>query len=384
MNAWIDRGTAGGAVLLVSVHGEPVFQKAYGYAASHEFEPAQYPDAAGSSRRPGQLDELRPMTLETVFDLASVTKVMATTFAVMMLVQDGSLDLDAPVGSYLPDFSGDGKDRITARHLLTHRSGLAQWKPIYYHASDSEQAWEYIRDLPLQWDVGEGRHYSDLGFMTLGRLVEHISGTGLADFLAARLYDPLGLTRTGYLPGGEAGFADTSHGNPFEWRMVHDPEFGYRIDGDADAWSEWRQYTLRGEVNDGNAHHAFGGVAGHAGLFSTASELNRLLAVLLSGGTPSDTRYLDPDLIEHFLTPTGDGQALGWQVPEYVPESGFAHTGFTGTFVMGVRDTGLGVILLTNRQSPGVDEATNYPDLAPLQRALVAALTGPSAASDPG
>lgn len=380
---WITRGVAGGAVLLVSIDGEPVFHKAYGHSTSHEFQPAQYPDGSGVSQRPSRLSEPRPMTIHTAFDLASVTKVMATTFAVMTLVQDGALDLDTPVGTYLTDFQGGGKDRITARHLLTHRSGMAQWKPVYYHASDAEQAWEFVRDLPLQWEVDEGRHYSDLGFMTLGRLVEQISGTALPAFLTERLYDPLGLRQTGYLPAPEVdNFAQTSHGNPFEWRMVHDPDFGYRIEGDADAWNEWRRYPLIGEVNDGNAHHAFGGIAGHAGLFSTASDLNRLLSVLLAGGSYQEARFFDADLVDHFLTPTNDRQALGWQVPDYVPDSGFAHTGFTGTFVMGVRDTGLGVMLLTNRQSPGVDEDTNYPDLGPLQRAVVAALTGrPDAAA---
>lgn len=160
--------------------------------------------------------------------------------------------------------------------------------------------------------------------------------------------------------------------------MVYDPDFGYRIEGNPDAWAGWRRHTLSGEVNDGNAHHAFNGVAGHAGLFSTARELSTLLDLLLEGGTLDGRFHVRSEVIERFLTPTADGQALGWQVPAYAPESGFGHTGFTGTFVLGVRDTGLGIVLLTNRQNGGVDDETSYPDVGPLQRAITEALTGGS------
>ena len=118
----------------------------------------------------------RAMRTSTMFDLASVTKVMATTFAVMMLVDRGQIELDAPVYRYLPDFRGVHLDSITVRHLLQHSAGLVQWQPLYYHASNSAQTYDVIRDMPLQWGVGEGRHYSDLGFMLLGYIVERVSG----------------------------------------------------------------------------------------------------------------------------------------------------------------------------------------------------------------
>jgi CubicO group peptidase (beta-lactamase class C family) len=133
--------------------------------------------------------------------------------------------------------------------------------------------------------------------------------------------------------------------------MVHDPDFGYRIEGDPDRWSGWREYTLAGEVNDGNAFHAWDGVAGHAGLFSTAGELRVLIQLLLNGGEHGGRRYVDGDVIDVFLTSTGEGQALGWQVPANAPEGSFTHTGFTGTFVFGAPSTGLAVVLLTNRQT---------------------------------
>ena len=156
--------------------------------------------------------------------------------------------------------------------------------------------------------------------------------------------------------------------------MVHDSTFGYRIAGDADAWEGWRRHTLSGEVNDANAFYAFGGVAGHAGLFSTASELNVLLQLLLNRGEYGGRRYLNPQVVDTFLTSTGGGQALGWQLQAYIGQASFSHTGFTGTLVLAVPEYDLALVLLTNRQNRGVDQDGLYPDVDPLQRAVVAAV----------
>jgi CubicO group peptidase (beta-lactamase class C family) len=156
--------------------------------------------------------------------------------------------------------------------------------------------------------------------------------------------------------------------------MVHDSTFGYRIEGDPNAWSGWRRYTLVGEVNDGNAYHAFQGIAGHAGLFSTARELGVLLQIMLDRGFYDGRQYLAPEIVDTFLKPAGEGQALGWQVPDYAPQGSFAHTGFTGTFVLGVPERRLGIVLLTNRQNVGIDERGYYPDVGPLRRAVAVAL----------
>ena len=380
---WVDAERVPGAVLLVSRGDRVVLERAYGWARLFEYDRGEY--RASSSAEPvrealRRIADPRRMTPATVFDLASVTKVMATTMAVMLLVDDRTLDLDAPLHTYLPDFRGDGKDEITLRHLLTHRSGLYPWQPIYYHATSAADAYAYIRDLPLASGVGEGRHYSDLGFMLLGLVVESASGMRLDAFLREELYGPLGLTATGFRPDAAAGtthtFAATSHGNPYEYRMVHDSAFGYRIDGDPSSFDGWRRRTLAGDVNDGNAYHAFGGVAGHAGLFSTAEELQVLLRLLLDRGEYGGRRYLRAETVDAFLAPTGDGQASGWQIPGYAPTGSFSHTGFTGTFVLGVPAQRIGVILLTNRQNVGVDERGYYPDVGPLQRAVTTALTG--------
>lgn len=371
VRVWIDSGRVPGAVLLVAQDGVVRHRQAYGLASA---------------------EDRIPMTESVTFDLASVTKVMATTFALMLLVDRGQVDIDASVMTYLPDFVGDGRERVTVRHLLSHRSGLPQWVPVYYHASDPEEAYAYVRSLPLSWPVGEERHYSDLGFMVLGRVVEEVSQQGLDEFVRTQIYEPLGLKSTGFIPVagpnegsnegsvarsvGEILFARTSRGNPFEYRMVHDPDFGYRIDGDPDAWSGWRSDWLDGQVNDGNAFHAFRGVAGHAGLFSTADDLNVLLQVLLQRGRYRGQDVVSEQTIARFLETTGDRQALGWQLPSYGPEGSFGHTGFTGTFVLGVPGQSLALVLLTNRQNFGVNEETQYPDVGPLQRAVTEAVTG--------
>jgi CubicO group peptidase (beta-lactamase class C family) len=387
--AWVGAERIPGAVLLVSVDGRVALERAYGSAQLYGYGAGQYPSAAavGGGVEPARglerLSEPRPMTTGTLLDLASVTKVMATTMAVMILVDRGRLHIDEPVRTYLPDFTGGGREAIAVRDLLVHRSGLAQWQPVYYHAADPDEAYAYIRQLPLAWPPGAERHYSDLGFMVLGRIVERVSGASFADFLREDLYEPLGLRHTGFRPGpqsidaaAEVSLAATSHGNPFERRMVHDRDFGYRIDGNAHAWDGWRRRTLQGEVNDGNASHAFGGVAGHAGLFSTAGDLAVMLELLLERGSHAGDRLIAPDVVDLFLTPTTDaGQALGWQVPSDAPPGSFTHTGFTGTYVFGAPDRHLGIVLLTNRQNLGVDSVTSYPDVGPLQREVTAVLT---------
>ncbi len=384
--AWVEAGTVAGAVLSVARDGETLLERAYGHSRLYDYGPGQYGRVVGgrfeprSSPRVGSQARV-PMRVGVAFDLASLTKVMATTFAVMLLVEDDRLDLDAPVSDVLPDFVGGGKERITIRHLLTHRAGLSQWQPTYYAAADREEAYAYVRDLPLAWPVGEARHYSDLGFMVLGRVIETRTGKRLDHFLTDELYAPLELLFTRFIPRASPTSATramevaaTSHGNPFEYRMVYDTTFGYRFEGRRESWDGWRQYTLVGEVNDGNAFYSYNGVAGHAGLFSTAAELQTLLLMLLPSGRDGARFYFAPSVVEHFLEDAGDRQALGWQVPDYAPPGSFTHTGFTGTWVLGVPEIGLSVVLLTNRQHGGVDPTSRYPDLGPLQRAVAVAL----------
>ena len=352
-----------GAVFLVARDGHVVHERAFGFAQLNDYEGHR-------------LASPPVMRTSTVFDLASVTKVMATTMGVMLLVDRGKVDLDAPVSRYLPDFRGPHLDSITVRHLLSHSAGLVQWQPLYYHAANSTQTYGVIRDMPLQWGVGDARHYSDLGFMLLGYIVERVSGQPLDRFLDENLYQPLGLRSTAFNPKAHefTEFAATEQGNVYERHMVYDSTFGYRYLGDPTAWNGWRQRVLVGEVDDGNSYYANGGVAGHAGLFSTAADLRVLLDLLNNRGSYGGRQYIRPEVVAAFLTRDKYQNYLGWQAPAYLPAGSFSHTGFTGTYVAGVPQYRLSIVLLTNRQNMGTDARGYFPDVGPLQQAVARAI----------
>ncbi len=359
-----------GAVLVVSKDGKVVHQRAFGFAQLNDFDGHR-------------LASPRPMHVTTMFDLASVTKVMGTTFGVMMLVDRGYIDVNAPVYRYLPDFRGPHLDSITVRHLLTHSAGLVQWQPLYYHASNEAETYDVIRHMPLQWGVGEGRHYSDLGFMLLGYIVEHVSGRPLDQFLDQELYRPLGLHSTTFNPRqhGFADFAATESGNGYERHMVYDSTFGYRYLGDPTSWDKWRTYVLAGETNDGNSYYANNGVAGHAGLFSTAADLRVLMDLLNAKGSYRGKQYIRPAVIDQFLTRDKFDNYLGWMFSKDTPAGSFNHNGFTGTYVAGVPKAGLSIVLLTNKQNMGTNAAGNFTNVGPLDagvtRVLVNAVLAP-------
>ena len=359
-----------GAVFLVSKDGRVVHERAFGYAQINDYE--------------GHRLATPPvMRTPTMFDLASVTKVMATTMAMALLVEQGKVDLNAPVSRYLPDFRGPHLDSITVRHLLSHSAGLVQWQPLYYHAANSAQTYAVIRDMPLEWGVGDARHYSDLGFMLLGYIVERVSGQTLDRFLDENLYRPLGLRSTAFNPKarGFTEFAATEPGNVYERHMVYDSTFGYRYRGDPSAWNGWRQRVLVGEVDDGNSYYANGGVAGHAGLFSTAADLRVLIDLLNNRGNFGGRQYIRRDVVESFLTRDKYQNFLGWQAPSNLPLGSFSHTGFTGTYVLGVPKYKLSIVLLTNRQNMGTDARGYFPDVGPLQQSVARAIVTGAAGS---
>ncbi|MGE3476574.1 MAG: serine hydrolase domain-containing protein [Rhodospirillaceae bacterium] len=353
VEAAVNDGGIPGAVMLIALDGKVVAERAFGFAQLNGFDGRK-------------LAAPRIMQTSTVFDLASVTKVMATAMAVMILADRKTLDVDAPVYRYLPDFRGPDRDKITLRHLLTHAGGLAQWQPLYYQAADKAGIYGAIRDMPLEWPVGEGYHYSDLGFMLLGAVVERVSGKALDVFIEDALYRPLGLTHTAFLPKarGLSGFAVTESGNGYERHMVYGPGFGYGYKGDPTSWDGWRRYVLDGEVNDGNAWYGAGGVAGHAGLFSTAADLKVLLDLMLNRGAVAGKQVIGAEIVNLFLKPDAH---LGWRQPEGMPPGAFAHTGFTGTYVLGVPEMKLAFVLLTNRQNAGTDAKGYFTDAGPLQ-----------------
>lgn len=361
----MDDSLFAGAVLLVGTSNDILHHKAVGYAT-------RYDSTITEISNP---EIMRP---DHIFDLASLSKVLATTYGLMVLHSQGLFNIDDPVSTYLPEFQSGEKKMITIEQLLRHTSGLTPWYPTYYVAKTSEERLAFIASQPLNSPPGTERRYSDFGFMILGDIIEKISGVPLDQFLMKQVYSPLGLSSTTFTPNSEHfnHIVSTSHGNPFEKKMIQDDEFGYRIDIDPTSWNAWRTHTLRGEVNDGNAFYTHQGVAGHAGLFSTAKDIHSLLSVLLNDGFANNSQLINPKTIELFLTPDSNGQALGWLMnADYIhgknlPDGSFGHTGFTGTQIIISPKTNRIVVLLTNRQHVGVDKSGNYPNLRPLREEL--------------
>lgn len=275
---------------------------------------------------------------QTLWDLASLTKVVGTTTAIMQLVERGRVQLDAPVRRYLPRFTGPGKNRVTVRHLLTHSSGLPAGRPLYREAASPSAALELVYATPLQASAGTRTVYSDLGAILLGRIVERASGERLDRYLARHVFRPLGMRSTFFRP-------------PDSLRARIAPT----------EFDAWRQRRIHGEVHDENAV-ALGGIAGHAGLFSTGRDLSRFATMYLRGGSLDGARILRPATIRRFTRVRNaafSSRALGWDTPTGTSSAGhlmsrraFGHTGFTGTSIWIDPSNDVFVILLTNRVNP--------------------------------
>lgn len=314
-----------GGVLLVAKNSDVVFKRAYGVA---------------------NLFTGKEMTHETVFDLASLTKPLATTLAVMGLVQDGKLALEQNLGSIIPSFENTKKKEIKIKHLLAHASGLPDYRPYYLQLQeipeqDRKSALnKFLVAEPLLYPVGTHVLYSDLGFMVLRWVVESVSGRRLDRFTRERIYDPLGIRKLFYvdLAAGPLSF-----------------------DFAATEQCPWRKLLLSGQVHDENAF-IVGGIEGHAGLFGTAEEVFRLLSILLSTcHGRREVSFLQKDVLRLFLKRHDfAGRALGFDSPDpqdascgkYFSESSIGHLGFTGTSFWMDLERSVIVVLLTNRVHP--------------------------------
>ncbi|NYG22465.1 CubicO group peptidase (beta-lactamase class C family) [Agromyces hippuratus] len=286
-----------------------------------------------------------PMRRGTLHDLASVSKVVGTTTALHRLASMGELDVDDLVTRFVPPFGGHAETSV--RDLLQHRAGLQEWQPLYLAPGDDPLA--TIDALPLRYALRSERHYSDLGFMHLGRVVEAVAGLSLDAAVRDLVARPLGLRSLGYGPvAGEA--ATSSHGDEAERRMVATGH-PYPV-----AWSDagfaWRTAPVNGEANDGNCFHAFGGVAGHAGLFGSIDDVLDVVATL---SRADERRELwDPEVTADFSAAGPDAeQALGWRRRELVVRGErmplLWHPGFTGCAVGFVPGRGIAVAFASNR-----------------------------------
>jgi CubicO group peptidase (beta-lactamase class C family) len=284
------------------------------------------------------------MTTDTVFDLASLTKVVVTTTMAMMMVDEGRLDLNRPVSEFFPAFTGGGKERVKVRDLLTHSSGVDWWAPLYKEAKTLPEYLKRIVPMELKYEPGSKSIYTDLGVLMLGDILERVSGVSIDAFAKTRIFAPLKMRDTGYRP-------------PASMKPRIAPT---EIDND------WRKRLVWGEVHDENAF-GLGGVAPHAGLFGTAGDLARFATMLLNGGVLEHRRLIAPDTVGRFLTRAGvpdSSRAFGWDTPfvtpaapvtsagTLMPLSAFGHTGFTGTSMWMDPGSKIFVILLTNRVHP--------------------------------
>jgi len=306
--------------------------------------------------------ERLPMTRETVFDLASLTKNIATTTAIMWLVEDGLVALDDPVAKFLPAFAERDKEAVTLRHLLTHSAGLKPWRGYHEPMLEKErktgerilctaEGREWILDRVLRsarvHEPGEAAVYGDLDFIVLGALVEEVSGLPLERFCAERVFEPLGMKETRFLPLGAEW--DEPPGMPDLQRR--------RIAATENC--PWRKRILWGEVHDPNAF-AMGGVAGHAGLFAPADDVMRFAQAFLDAWH-GRSDALPPRWVKEFAQrqrlPENSDWALGWDTPtqgqsssgQYFSEDSVGHLGFTGTSLWIDLKTEAIIVMLTNR-----------------------------------
>lgn len=284
--------------------------------------------------------EKSPATLDTIYDMASLTKVMATTPAMLLLVERGRIQVDAPVTTYIPEFAGEGREKITIRHLMTHTSGLRPGLPHKPAWKGAARAIQLACTEKLQTPPGTAFKYSDINFILLGEIVARASGIPLQDFVAKEIYRPLGMRDTGYLPDASlrARIAPTEPGE----------------DGT----------MLQGVVHDPTAR-AMGGVAGHAGLFSTAADTARYARMMLNGGTLDGFRLFKPETVRLMTSVQSPPEApvrrgLGWDIDSpysrlrgtVFPIGSYGHTGWTGTSLWVDPFSATFWIFLSNRNHP--------------------------------
>jgi serine-type D-Ala-D-Ala carboxypeptidase len=353
-----------GAVILIKDDNKIIYRGAFGYARKYDYNHELL---------------VRPekMTTGHLFDIASLTKVIGTTTSIMLLADRGLIKVDDPVFKYIKAFESPDKREITIRHLLTHTAGLYEWFPLYYRASNKQECYKVIGALPLMFPVGAQRRYSDLGFVLLGEIVEIVSGLPLEKFMKQNIFQPLGMKNTTYNPlksGRYKKIAATSPGNPYEKRMVYDSTLGFKIkEIDPTQWNGWRTYVLRGEVNDGNAWYANGGISGAAGLFSNIYDLQKLVDMLINKGKAGSRQFINSKTIETFLTKDEFRNGLGWMMDpsnsfmRNAPEGSFGHTGFTGTSIAVIPNDKIMVILLINRQNTGLLDNGDYYNVSPVR-----------------
>ena len=311
-----------GAVVLAAHNGVVGFNKAFG---TYEYDPYS-----------------RQVDVNTIYDLASVTKVIATTSAVMRLLDEGKVRLEDPVVKYVPQFGQMGKEKITLYNLMIHNSGLPAWRRFYDFCTTPQCVLDSVFATPLLYHTGDSTVYSDLGLITMMKVIEKVSGTTLNKFVDSVFFKPLGMNNTMYNP----------------------PKQLLNRIAPTEVDSFWQKtfVAVRGRVHDENAA-VLGGVSGHAGLFSTTSDLAVIVQMLVNGGTYGGKRYIKEETVKKFISRQSEKstRGIGWDTRSltgyssaghlFGPKS-FGHTGFTGTSIWVDPERNCFVILLSNRVYP--------------------------------
>lgn len=336
-----------GAALLVIKDGNIIKHQAYGYAR-------KFADGGELLAQPVEMKK------NTIFDIASNTKMFATNFALMKLADEGRLDVTKPLAYYLPEYDGGGRESRLVKDFLTHTAGYApqvrfftkenKLGESFYSQNDKKTKQLILNNVPFTVGRNTKHMYSDTDFMLLGMLIERISGQSLDAYVEQHIYQQLKLTDTLFNPLEKGKYKQQ-----FAATEVHGTTRGGRVD-----FSNVRKYVLQGEVHDEKAFHSFNGVAGHAGLFSTTLELGVLMQTLLNGGGYGDKHLFNRSILDQFTKPDdGDGSfglgwrrsnngALKWHFGPYASASAYGHTGWTGTVTVIDPEHDLAIVLLTN------------------------------------
>ncbi len=306
-----------GAVLQVSHKGQAQIKRALGFRIDYE-------------------NEQQPMEIDTIFDIASLTKVVATLPSVLKLIDDKQLKLSDSISSLLPEFSQNNKESVTVEHLLTHTSGLPSHRKFYKENLSKDEIFNAIMGEKLISKPGIAVNYSDLGFMLLGKIVETVIQNPFEKFATDEIFKPLGMNETSFRPD----FPQTRYA--------------------ATEYNEALQTYKIGAVHDNNAE-AMGGISGHAGLFSTLADLSHFVQMIENDGVYQGNRILSAEIVrqskQNFTSSLNENRGLGWQLGSEksspfstaFPDSAYGHTGFTGTSLWFDPKLELSIILLTNR-----------------------------------
>jgi len=330
----MSEGAAPGVALAVGRYGRLVHMRSYGHIDVSPDSP--------------------PVTDSTMFDMASLTKVVATTTALMILEDEGRLNLDSTVRSYLPELTDSAKSAITVRQILTHTAGFEAFAALWRDHRGRADYLTQINARPLVYNPGDSTIYSDWDFILAGLIVERISGMTLDQFTAERIWQPLGMRDTGFNPLGPVPPDSTCTA---AFRADH-PLLARIAVTEFDT--AYRHIKVHGIVHDENAC-ALGGVAGHAGLFSSMRDAAVFSQMMLNGGRYDFARVVQPTTVARWTARQSNhsSRALGWDTPSDKSSSGrffsfrsFGHTGFTGTSIWIDPERAVFVVLLTNRVNP--------------------------------